>query len=80
MPEYASEAENCQVCMWIVERRFPEDYWKHEYRKINAVSENKNENVELIINDVNEIRTEILAKFVLVRERHKSPTSQILKS
>jgi len=22
----ASEAENCQVCMWIVERRFPEDY------------------------------------------------------
>lgn len=22
----ASEAENCYVCMWIVERRFPEDY------------------------------------------------------
>lgn len=38
----ASEAENCYVCMWIVERRFPEDYCKHEYRKINAVSENKN--------------------------------------
>jgi hypothetical protein len=34
-----------RICMWILERRFPEDFGRREYKKINAVSENKNENV-----------------------------------
>jgi transposase len=59
----AAKAGNCQVCMWILDRRFPDDFGRKVYRKINSVSENKNENVELIINDVDEIRNQILAKF-----------------
>jgi hypothetical protein len=47
----SAETGNCQVCMWILERRFPEDFGRRVYRKINAVSENKNVNVELVIND-----------------------------
>jgi transposase len=54
---------DCRVCMWILERRFPESYGRREYRKINAVSENKNENIEIIINDADKIRQQILAKF-----------------
>ena len=41
--------------------------------KNKAVSENQNETVELIINDADGIRKEILAKFALIREMHDSP-------
>ena len=40
---------------------------------MNVVSEYKNENVEIIVNDVDEIRKEILAKFFWVREMYESP-------
>jgi hypothetical protein len=61
----AADAGNCQICMWILERRFPEDFARRQYRKMNVVSENKNENVEVIVQDTNAIRKEILAKFAL---------------
>jgi transposase len=64
----AAGAGNCQVCMWILERRFPENFGRHEYRKMNLVSENKNENVEIIVKDTDAIRNEILAKFVMVEK------------
>ena len=50
--------------MWILERRFPEGYARRVHRKINTVSENKNENIEIIVNDPDIIRKEISAKFV----------------
>ena len=64
----AVDAGNCQVCMWILERRFSEDFGGRVYRKTNVVSENKNENVEIVVKDTNEIRRQILEKFALVRE------------
>ncbi len=59
----AADAGNCQVCMWILERRFSVEFGKRVYRKTNVVSENKNENVEIIVKDTDKIRKEILAKF-----------------
>src|ERR1035437_247308 len=64
----AADAGNYQVCMWILERRFSEDFGRRVYRKMNVVSENKNENVELIVKDTDEIRSEILEKFDRVGE------------
>ena len=64
----AAEDGNCQVCMWILERRFPTKFGRREYRKTNVVSENKNVNVEINVNDVDEIRNQILAKFTLGSE------------
>jgi hypothetical protein len=52
----ATKAGNCQICMWILERRFPEDFARREYRKINAASENKNENVEITVKEADKIR------------------------
>jgi abortive infection bacteriophage resistance protein len=71
----SGKAGNCQVCMWILERRFSEDFGRREYRKKNVVSENMNQNVELIINDADGIRKEILAKFDRVKESNESLTS-----
>jgi hypothetical protein len=56
--------------MFILERRFPDEFGRRVYRKTNVLSENKNENVEIIINDVDKIRQKILAKFGLVKEKH----------
>jgi hypothetical protein len=70
----AAEDGNCQVCMWILERRFPEDFARRQYRKMNVVSENKNENVEIIVQDTNAIRKEILEKFALGRKNQESST------
>ncbi len=64
----AAAAGNCQVCMWILERRFPDCFGRRVYRKMDVVSENKNENIELIINDADGIRETILEKFALGRE------------
>jgi hypothetical protein len=68
----AADAGNCQVCIWILERRFPEDFGRRIYRKTNVVAENMNQNVELIVNDEDKIRGEILEKFALGRENQKS--------
>jgi transposase len=69
----SANAGNCQVCMWILERRFPTEFGRRIYRKTNVVSENKNVNVEINVNDVEEIRNQILAKFALIRKMHDSP-------
>ncbi len=58
----AAEDVNCQVCMWILERRFPKNFGRREYRKTNVVSENKNENVEIIIRDIDVIRKQVIDK------------------
>jgi len=71
----AAEAGNCQVCMWILERRFPEEFGRRIYRKTNVVAENMNQNVELIITDADVIRKQILAKFDRVGESNESLTS-----
>ncbi len=57
--------------MWILERCFHPDFGKREYGEINAVSENKIENIKLIVEDVNEIGNQIIVKFSRFRERHK---------
>ena len=41
--------------MWILERRFPEDFARRQYRKMNVVSANKNENVEIMVQDTDAI-------------------------
>ncbi len=64
----AADAGDCRICMWILERRFPADFERREYKKINAVSENKNENLEIIVKDEDKIRQQILAKFALFKE------------
>jgi hypothetical protein len=46
-----------------LERRFPEEFGRRAYRKITSVSENKNENVELIVKDAHNIKEKILKKF-----------------
>ena len=61
----AAEAGDTWICLWILERRFPEDFGRHEYRKINAVSENKNENIEILVNDGDVIRKQIQANLTL---------------
>jgi hypothetical protein len=50
--------------MWILERRFSENFGRRQYRKMDVVSENKNENVEIIVNDADGIRNKILDKLV----------------
>jgi hypothetical protein len=61
--------------MWILERRFPDDFGRREYRKTNVVSENKNETIEIIVKDSDEIRNQILAKFDRVGEGNESLTN-----
>ncbi len=60
--------------MWILEHRFPEDFGRRVYRKMNVVAENMNQNVELIVNDADEIRVKILENFVLGKENQESST------
>jgi len=61
--------------MWILERRFSEDFGRRMYRKMDVVSENQNVNAEIIVTDADEIRKQILAKFDRVRENNESVTS-----
>jgi hypothetical protein len=70
----AAKAGNCTVCMWILGRRFSEDFGRRQYRKMDVVSENKNENVEIIVTDADDIRKEILAKFDRTEESNESST------
>ena len=71
----AAKAGDTRICIWILERRFSEDFGRRIYRKTNLVSENKKVNVELIVNDADSIRIEILAKFDRVEEGNKVLTS-----
>jgi transposase len=71
----AAKTGDMRICTWILERRFPENFGRHEYRKMNIVSENLNQNIELIANDANVIRKQILAKFNLVGENNESLTN-----
>jgi hypothetical protein len=58
--------------MFILERRFPDEFGRRVYRKTNVVSENLNQNVEIIVNDADDIRKEILAKFDRTEESNES--------
>jgi hypothetical protein len=71
----AVKAGNCTVCMWILERRFSEDFGRRVYRKTNVVSENLNQNAEINVTDADAIRKEILTKFDWVEESNKLLTS-----
>jgi hypothetical protein len=70
----AAKEGNCTVRMWILERRFSEDFARRQYRKMNIVAENLNQNVEIKVNDADAIRKEILAKFNMVGEMPESST------
>jgi len=59
----AADSGNCQICMWILERRFSEDFGRRIYKKINVASENINANVEITVQEVDILRKQILAKF-----------------
>jgi hypothetical protein len=59
----AANAGDTRICMWILERRFPDEFGRKVYRKINSVSENKNENFEIIVSDADYIREKIIEKF-----------------
>jgi abortive infection bacteriophage resistance protein len=59
----AAEAGNTQICMWILSRRFPDEFGRRVYRKTNVISESINENVELTIKERDLIRKQILEKF-----------------
>src|SRR5208283_5113465 len=61
----AAKAGNCQVCMWILERRFSEDFGRRVYRKTNVISENLNQNVEITVTEADILREKILEKFAL---------------
>ncbi len=54
--------------MFILERRFSEDFERRVYKKTNVVSENQNVNVDIAINDADDIRAQILEKFDLGQE------------
>jgi transposase len=58
----AAKAGNCTVCMWILSRRFSEDFGRRVYKKTNVVSENLNHNIEIVVTDTDKIREKILEK------------------
>ena len=58
----ATKAGNCTVCMWILSRRFSEDFGRRVYKKTNVVSENLNHNIEIVVTDTDKIREKILEK------------------
>jgi hypothetical protein len=52
----AAKAGDTRICLWILDRRFSEDFGRRVYRKTNIVSENHNENVDIEVNDADKIR------------------------
>jgi hypothetical protein len=54
--------------MFILERRFSEEFGRKVYRKTNIVAENLNQNVEIVVTDADKIRDSILEKFTLDTE------------
>ncbi len=59
----AVKAGDTQMCTWILERRFSEDFGRRVYKKTNVVSENQNVIVDIAINDADGIRAQILERF-----------------
>jgi abortive infection bacteriophage resistance protein len=59
----AAKAGNCQICTWILAGRLSEEFGRRVYRKTNVVSENKNENVEITVQEADLLRKQILTKF-----------------
>ena len=60
----SAKAGDTRICLWILERRFASDFGRRVYRKTNIVSENLNQNVEIVITDIDKIRKQILEKFI----------------
>ncbi len=71
----AAKSGNTQICAWILERRFPEEFGRRVYKKTNMVSENLNVNADIVINDTDDIRAQILEKLNLGNENQQSSTS-----
>jgi transposase len=59
----AAEAGNSQICMWILSRRFPEEFGRRIYKKTNVVSANQTVNVEITVQEPDILRKQILEKF-----------------
>ena len=59
----AAKAGDTQICLWILERRFSEDFGRRLYRKTNAIPENLNRNIEITANEADILRKQILSKF-----------------
>jgi hypothetical protein len=49
--------------MWILERRFPDEFGRRVHRKTNVVSENISANVEITVQEADLLRKQILGKF-----------------
>ena len=66
----AAKSGNTQMCTWILERRFSEDFGRRVFRKTNIVAENMSQTVivDVAINDADSIRAQILEKFDLGQE------------
>jgi abortive infection bacteriophage resistance protein len=62
----AVKAGDTRICLWILERRFSEDFGRRVYRKTNVVSENLNQNVEIILTDADAARKQILDNLSMV--------------
>ena len=56
----AAKAGNCQICIFILERRFKNEFGRRIYRNTNVVAENINQNVEIVVTDVDNIRKQII--------------------
>jgi hypothetical protein len=64
----AAKAGDTRICMFILEKRFSEEFGRKVYRKTNIVAENLNQNVEIVVTDADKIRDSILEKFTLDTE------------
>ena len=56
----AAKADDARIFLWILECRFSEDFGRRVYKKTNVVSENLNQNVEIVVKDADKIREKIL--------------------
>jgi hypothetical protein len=59
----AAKAGDTRICLWILERRFPDEFGRRVYRKTNVVSENISANIEITVKEADLLRKQILAKF-----------------
>src|ERR1035437_593582 len=70
----AAKTGNTQMCTWILERRFSEDFGRLVYKETKVVSENQNMIVNIVVNDADGIRAQILEKFNLRKVNQESST------
>jgi uncharacterized protein (DUF2344 family) len=59
----AAKAGYTRICLWILKRRFSDEFGRRVYRKTNVVSENLNQNIEITVKEADILRKQILAKF-----------------